>query len=310
MRLRDLARGQWKSLLPQLGVDARYLRNVHGPCPICTGKDRFRWDDQHGDGGYICGACGAGDGFSLAMKVSGRSFQEIAGEVEQILGVQRSIGPSQGDEEKRQRNAMRGLWEGSGSLPTGSLASAYIWGRIGRLWSSVSLREHPGVFAEGARHPALVAKVVTYDDRAVNLHLTLLGPGGAKAAVEKVRRVMPGKLPDGCAVRLAAPEPIMGVAEGLETAMSASVLHGVPVWACLNAGLLAKWIPPQIAERVMVFADNDANFTGQAAAYQLAKRLSVQYGREVEVMVPPEVGSDWNDVHRSTMPGPVLRVVK
>lgn len=310
MRLRDLARGRWKELLPQLGVDARYLRNVHGPCPICAGKDRFRWDDQHGDGGYICGACGAGDGFSLAMKVAGRSFPEIAGDVERILGVQRSIGPSQGDEEQRQRNAMRSLWDGSGRPGDNGPVVRYLTSRIGRLWPSVSLREHMGVFAEGARHPALVAKVVTHDDRAVNLHLTLLGPGGQKAAVEQVRRVMPGKLPEGCAVRLAPPEPVMGVAEGLETAMSASVLFGVPVWACLNAGLLAKWIPPQIAERVMVFADNDANYTGQAAAYQLAKRLSVQHGREVEVMVPPEPGSDWNDVHRSTMPGPVLRVVK
>lgn len=310
MSLRDLARGQWKSLLPLLGVDARYLRNVHGPCPICTGKDRFRWDDQHGDGGYICGACGAGDGFALAMKVAGQSFQQVAGEVERILGVQRSIGPSMNEDESRQRNAMRRLWDGSGSPGANGPVVAYLKYRVGRQWPSVSLREHTGVFMDGSRHPALVAKVVTHDDRAINLHLTLLDPGGQKAAVEKVRRVMPGKLPDGCAVRLAPPEPVMGVAEGLETAMSASVLYGVPVWACLNAGLLSKWIPPQIAERVMVFADNDANFTGQSAAYQLAKRLSVQYGREVEVLVPPEVGEDWNDVHRASMPGPVLRLVK
>ena len=45
-KTRDMARGKWRGLLTQLGVDETYLKNEHGPCPICRdGKDRFRFDD-------------------------------------------------------------------------------------------------------------------------------------------------------------------------------------------------------------------------------------------------------------------------
>ena len=39
---------------PSLGVPAKALTNRHGPCPICGGKDRFRFDDKGGRGtGYV-----------------------------------------------------------------------------------------------------------------------------------------------------------------------------------------------------------------------------------------------------------------
>jgi putative DNA primase/helicase len=310
MRLRDLARGQWKGLLPQLGVDARYLRNIHGPCPICGGEDRFRWDDQHGDGGYLCNGCGAGDGFALAMKVSNRSFQQVAVALEQLLGVRGEMDHQARDQDAEQRKAMRRVWEGATPLSGLGPVSFYLINRVGCLWPSVGLREHVSVRVDGNAFYALLAKVVTHDDKAVNLHMTLIGPDGAKAPVDMPRRVMPGKLPDGCAIRLAPAAQTMGIAEGIETAISASILHNMPVWACINANILSKWIPPEIAEDIWVFADNDANFTGQAKAYALANRLAVQYKRRVEVMVPPEVNTDWNDVHQSKMPKPTLRIVK
>src|SRR5690348_13963485 len=55
----DRARGRWREILPCLGVETRYLTNKHGPCPLCGGKDRFRFDDKNGDGTYYCNQCGA-----------------------------------------------------------------------------------------------------------------------------------------------------------------------------------------------------------------------------------------------------------
>ena len=44
------ARGRWREVLPALGVETRFLQNKHGPCPLCGGRDRFRWDDRDGSG--------------------------------------------------------------------------------------------------------------------------------------------------------------------------------------------------------------------------------------------------------------------
>jgi phage/plasmid primase-like uncharacterized protein len=38
----ERARGRWKEILPQVGIDAIYLKNWHGPCPLCV-CDRFRF---------------------------------------------------------------------------------------------------------------------------------------------------------------------------------------------------------------------------------------------------------------------------
>src|SRR5204862_4060212 len=87
------------------------------------------------------------------------------------------------------------------------------------------------------------------------------------------------------------------IAEGIETALSASVLFGVPCWAAVNAGMLAAWRPPPEARHIIIFGDNDPSFAGQAAAYVLARRLGSE-GRVVEVQVPAEMDADWNDVHQ------------
>ena len=52
---------------------------------------------------------------------------------------------------------------------------------------------------------------------------------------------------------------------------------------------------PSRVKRLLVFADNDAKFAGQAAAYALAHRLATSTSMEVIVLVPPIVGTDWLD---------------
>jgi putative DNA primase/helicase len=83
----------------------------------------------------------------------------------------------------------------------------------------------------------------------------------------------------------------------------------MPVWACVNGTLLAKWQPPEAAKKIVIFGDNDENFTGQAKAYHLANRLEVQCKRKAYVMIPPLSGQDWND-HLRAVSGHGLRVIK
>jgi len=106
---------------------------------------------------------------------------------------------------------------------------------------------------------------------------------------------MPGAWPEGAAVRLALPDKIMGVAEGVETALSAMRLFRLPTWACLSDVRLASWWPPEGVLEVVVFGDRDASAAGQAAAWALAKRLKAK-GIKSSVELPPHDGQDWNDV--------------
>ena len=109
----------------------------------------------------------------------------------------------------------------------------------------------------------------------------------------------PGPRPDGGAVRLMQIDErkILGVAEGIETSLSASILFGVPCWSALNAGGLSVWhVPPDISE-VLIFADNDQNTTGQRFADVLRRRCEAA-GKKVTVHLPEKNGEDWNDVHQ------------
>ena len=105
---------------------------------------------------------------------------------------------------------------------------------------------------------------------------------------------MPATVPAGSAIRLGEAGEVLGVAEGIETALCAMSRFEIPVWSCISSSIMSKWEPPTGVEEVVIFADNDRKFGGQAAAYNLAHRLSVK-GLRVSVKVPKLVGSDWAD---------------
>ena len=46
LNVREVAQCRWRSILTVLGMDERALSGKHGPCPLCGGRDRFRFDDR------------------------------------------------------------------------------------------------------------------------------------------------------------------------------------------------------------------------------------------------------------------------
>jgi len=129
---------------------------------------------------------------------------------------------------------------------------------------------------------------------AFGVQRTFLTVDGRKAGVTPDRKNA-GRFPEGGAIRLAPPlHGNLGIAEGVETALAATALFGVPCWAALNAGRLKVWEPPEGVDGVVVFGDNDLNAVGQAAAYALAERHNRNIAAEVKI--PPDPGTDWNDV--------------
>ena len=295
MTLKEQCKGRWLSLLPALGVKFDFLSGKHGPCPICAGRDRFRFDDKDGFGTFYCSQCGAGDGISLVMKVNGWDFKTAAREIEANLGTAKVTQIRQGPDEATVRAEMNTLWKASKPIYECQATTRWWMNRVGEIPMIEDVRGIDSLRCPGqGDHHGMLAIIRDVGGKPVNLHRTFLRPDGQKAPVSEARRVMPMPMPKGCAVRLMPHKGALGIAEGIETAVAASMIFGVPCWAALNAGNLAAWVPPTDTS-VIVFGDSDKSFAGDRAAYALAERLARE-GVKVDVRLPPDRGTDWNDV--------------
>ena len=161
---RDLARGRWAGILGKWLTD-KNLSGKHGPCPMCQGKDRFRFDDRDGSGSWICSHCGAGDGFHLLMQVSGMDFKDAARYVEGIAG---KIRPRDVQQDQRSQadliESLRRCWAGAVALTAGDPVHTYLSRRCGITEMPLSVRYHPALpyrHDDGSitKHPAMVAQV-------------------------------------------------------------------------------------------------------------------------------------------------------
>ena len=298
MNTAEAAHGKWRNILPALGVPAQILSGKHCPCPMCGGRDRFRFDDKGGKGGYICSQCGAGDGFKLLCQMHGWSFREAALAVDEIVGSVEKSRPKREMTEPQRREMLTTLWNAGTPLDGEDMASQYLAGRnvMPSLTPShlrfVDRCPVPG----GGTLPAMIARVQDSVGMPCSIHRTFLGPNG-KADLANPRAFMPGEIPNGSAVRLIPVHGArLGIAEGIETALAASKRFNLPVWAALNSTLLAKWIPPTGVEEIVVFGDCDPAFGGQKAAFELAHRLVIKHRVKVDVRIPSQIGKDWADV--------------
>ena len=303
--LKEAAQGRWRGILPALGLPTKLLDGRHGPCPICEqGRDRFRFDDREGRGTWICSLCGAGDGVRFVELKHGTDFKGAVAMIEPLIGlappqIARPVA-SEADY-RRWRNE---AWLDARPVQLGDPVSLFLQARVGLTTYPACLRFHPGLEhrdqdGRRSRHPAMLAIVAGPDGRAINLHRTYLTASGSKADVSPPRRMMPGEIPAGAAIQLAPAAEELGIAEGIETALAASALFDMPVWAAISDRILAKWTPPPVAKRIVVFGDCDAGFAGQAAAYALARSIAGRRLADVEVKIPDLVGLDWNDVLRA-----------
>jgi hypothetical protein len=96
----------------------------------------------------------------------------------------------------------------------------------------------------------------------------------------------------GAAVMLHPAAERIGIAEGIETALSANQIFNIPVWAALSAGGIAAFPVIPSIKHLTIFADYDK------AGLQAARTCCWKYkktGTEVQVRCPPNVDEDWND---------------
>lgn len=318
--VRDLALNHWSEILMAAGIGKDFLRNKHGPCPVCGGKDRYRFDDKEGSGSYFCGNPhhGSGDGFKLLMSYRECNFAEAAQFVRDYFGerpveaVKHTPKPTQKPDDVRIRASLEKVAQACSRVLPGDAVWRYLKGTRGLDLPAIprAIKLHPslGYYEEGdegrmvkvGEYPAMIAVVSGADGRPVTMHRTYLTSVGKQAPVEHRKKLMTGFGAKGGAIRLYPADKVLAVAEGIETALAVHCLTGYPVWATVSSTLMQSLEVPQYVEHLLIFADNDhpdqrGRRAGQEAAEILKNRM-VKEGRKVTVVLPQKTGTDFCDV--------------
>lgn len=335
-----------RALAPDLGpaLDAAPRHTacpVHGGS---DGFRFFR--DVSDTGGGICNTCinpatgkhGLANGFETLAWAKGYELIEAFREVSDLLDTGKVTAapvrkaPSQAEKRKderkakRQRAKIRALWSEAVPVthPQAEPGRRYLLRRgLDALQAPPQLRFHPAMpyWMPGnggkpvllGEFPGLVAPVVTAEGRLATLHQTFLTDTGAKAPVPKVKKLHSYPSDDllisGGMLQLHPPlriGPVLGLSEGLETAMSVEQAYGCrfPVQPAYSTALLERIVLPPWVRLVLIFGDKDRKKGGQHAAEAAMEKLREE-GRMVEVFLPdgdiPDGAKslDWNDVYRA-----------
>lgn len=320
--VKQRAYGRWTEILSSLGVDERILKRRPLPCPVCnSGVDRFQYTDKFGQGNYHCRKCGPGGGFKLLQACRGLDFHAALCAVEKLVGVLPPEPLANDAGPERMKKLVQRIWNEARPVTLGDEVDRYLRGRGLTLETyPATLRFHPALGyyqKEGAakarkvaEYPAMLASVQDAQG-AVTLHRTYL-QAARKLDAPDAKKVLSSGFA-GATVRLAEATHELAVCEGIETGIAVALATVKPVWCALSAGNLEKlWIPDSV-RNVCIYGDNDAagDFTGQACAYALARRLKreeAQSGpRTVRVFVPRQAGADWADVWRQRQEARLLR---
>ena len=205
---------------------------------------------------------------------------------------------SQADREKRRW--AQNIWDRAKPI-RGTHADAYLRARAIRVppmcdqIGYVPALKH---YESDKTFPALVARIT--DDRGLcavqRIYLDSKLP--EKAAITPSKMTL-GPMGEG-AVRLRKANDTLGLAEGLETALSVMQLYGTPVWATCGTARLHAIEIPKTVKFLTIFADNGK--PGWIAANKAAEAYERQ-GLKTDIILPgadfaDRVG-DFNDVLRA-----------
>jgi putative DNA primase/helicase len=198
------------------------------------------------------------------------------------------------DRSKAGRACARRLWQIAAAL-AGTPAETYLRQRR-LLATSPELRflaRTPlGPRGEVRFLPAMLA-AVRDDTGVIAVHRTFVDQRTAVIAdVDRPKRAL-GTLGIG-AVRLALPlGGKLGLAEGIETALAATRLFGIPCWATLGNERFGQVAVPDSVRELTLFVDHDA---GGELAERRAREAYARADRTMLTQVPERLGDDWNDV--------------
>lgn len=321
--LQDKAKGQWAFIFEDLAEPLREaVTNApyHVACPVHGGTDGYRLFPHFNDTGQgICNTCGGRtSGASTLAWARQIPLEQAVREIEQWLRLEHNTAarparqlpafkPAVDPAQAYKRIAQ--VWKASRPIE-GTPAEKYLLKRgIWRANFAPVLRFHPGLsYIHGkekrnyGKFPCLLAPIKDRNGKMVSIHRIFLTEDGDKAPVPDPKKMMSAQADiRGAAIRLFPAGDVLGVAEGIETALAAHAVSRIPVWSCVSAVLMELVDIPDTVKTVVVWADLDRSCRGAEAAERLADRLEKQ-GKQVQICLPQgpipadAKGLDWLDV--------------
>ena len=189
----------------------------------------------------------------------------------------------------------REIWEQAEPI-NDSLGEIYLRNRGISISLPPSLRFHPSLKHNpaGLLLPAMICAVQDKDGEIVGVHRTYLTEDGRSKASVSPNKMMLGQCTGG-AVRLADATTSIGIAEGIETALSVAQMYSpMPVWAALTVNNLGHMhLPPNLHELFLCLDGDPSDSQAASAAAQAIWGLQ-RRGQNIRIMRPPE-GMDFND---------------
>lgn len=152
----------------------------------------------------------------------------------------------------------RQIWNEAILIPGGP-AARYLRTR-GIAVRPPAMRYHPRAPVGRGRaaqfRPAIIA-AITDTNRRVGIQRLFLERDGSSLATDLDKPKMRQARPHGGAVQLLPAGPVLGFAEGVETAISASVLLDIPVWAALGSERFHRITIPDAVRWLTLLPDRD-----------------------------------------------------
>jgi putative DNA primase/helicase len=315
----------------------------HVTCPFHGGKSDFRMHKTKGpEYGLSYCTCGTRNGWQLLQDANKWTFVQAKDAVAEYFGlgscseVERKEMTQKAEEKNRKRarekeiedkkeakaiaHKRNGIWKNSIPMSDkrSSVAQQYLRSRkLEGAALTPHIRYHPGMAyrnEEGAIidfYPTILSRVYDNNGKPLTIHRTYLDRStGGKANCEEPKKLMP--VPDLWASNVGRVIPVtdvgnrrlLGITEGIETAIAASLATNMSVWATVSATPLPKFVPPAGVETLVIFADLDRSGTGEKAAKELVKNLKASgWKGRVEIALPNQSlltdgksGVDWADV--------------
>ena len=307
MKTTDFVVGKWMDIFEFYGLpSAKSLKHID--CPLC-GKKNFRVDDKNGSGSWICN-CGAGYGWQLLIEFTGKEFKELANEIDKEFGNTRE---PDAQFTKRLPNKTEQTTVRFDNLQSieNTPVQTYLNNRGITLMPEFGVRFSKAEFDNDSNISYQTMYAIATDDhnRIIYAHKTYL-ENGKKADVERNKKLFTmndnrvtcdtcgNESAQSCAIRLCNYGEELGISEGIETALSATMMYSVPCWSTMNTAIMKVFKAPRGVKHLIIFADNDSHGAGMAAAMACGNK-NINANNDVEkvsIRWNVEYSIDFNDM--------------